>query len=235
VDGDVAGVVGVARDVTERMAHERRLKRQNERLDEFASVISHDLRNPLGVAEGHLELAREERDSQHLASIGDALERIDRIVEDVLWLARTGRDVGSTESVALRGAVAAAWAMTGDDRERAELVRRGDLGTVEADPDRLGQLLENLFRNAIEHGGEDVTVTVGPLEEGFYVEDDGPGIPPEDREDVFEAGYSTTAGGTGFGLNIVERVADAHGWAVRVTGGAGGGARFEVGGATRGA
>jgi len=75
-----------------------------------------------------------------------------------------------------------------------------------------------------------VTITVGATDEGFYVEDDGPGIPAEERESVFEGGYSTTADGTGFGLRIVEQVATAHGWEVRVTDGTGGGARFEVSG-----
>jgi signal transduction histidine kinase len=77
-----------------------------------------------------------------------------------------------------------------------------------------------------------VTVTVGELADcdGFYVADDGPGIPADERETVFESGYSTAADGTGFGLSIVEEIASAHGWAVRVTDSAEGGARFEVAG-----
>ncbi|KPN29215.1 sensory histidine kinase AtoS [Halolamina pelagica] len=89
------------------------------------------------------------------------------------------------------------------------------------------QLLENLIRNAVEHGGSDVTVTIGDLVDGFYVADDGPGIPEPDRANVFEAGYSTTQDGTGFGLNIVHEIASAHGWDVRVRDADGGGARFE--------
>ena len=79
-----------------------------------------------------------------------------------------------------------------------------------------------------EHGGADVTVTVGALDDGFYVADDGHGIPESMRETVFEAGYSTAEDGTGFGLRIVERVADAHGWTVDAAESEGGGARFEV-------
>ncbi len=75
------------------------------------------------------------------------------------------------------------------------------------------------MRNAVEHGGEDVTVTVGELDDGFYVEDDGPGIPENARDNVFDVGYSTTEDGTGFGLSIVKQVADAHGWTIRVTDG----------------
>ena len=80
----------------------------------------------------------------------------------------------------------------------------------------------------MEHGGEDVTVRIGELDGGFSVEDDGPGIPPEDREQIFDAGYSTTRDGTGFGLSIVQEIIEAHGWTVAVTEGADGGARFEI-------
>ncbi|WP_312621932.1 ATP-binding protein [Haloarcula sp. 1CSR25-25] len=100
--------------------------------------------------------------------------------------------------------------------------------TIRSDQSRLQQLLENLYRNAIEHGGDDVAVSVGALPDGFYIEDDGPGIPVDELEDVFDAGYSTTEDGTGFGLSIVQQIADAHGWDIRVTDGSDGGARFEV-------
>ena len=99
---------------------------------------------------------------------------------------------------------------------------------VQADGNRLHQLLENLFRNAVEHGGHDVTVTVGDLENGFFVEDDGPGIPVEHRDELFERGVSTSSEGMGFGLAIVEQIADAHGWEISVTVGDTGGARFEI-------
>jgi len=72
-----------------------------------------------------------------------------------------------------------------------------------------------------------VTITVGERADGFYLEDDGPGIPPEDRENLFDPGYSTVEDGVGFGLTIVETVAEGHGWDVRVTDGTSGGTRFE--------
>ena len=217
------------RDITELTERERALQRQRDRLDEFAGVVSHDLRNPLNVATGRLELAREECDSEHLDGIETALERIDRITEDVLWLAREGRDIGSRDAVRLRDAVDAAWELVADGTDRAELRYDDDLAsaTVEADGDRFQQLLENLLRNAIDHGGEDVTVTVGTTDRGFYLEDDGPGIPESRREDVFDGGYSTSDDGTGFGLRIVERIADAHGWDVRLGDGSDG-ARFDI-------
>ncbi|WP_247005333.1 PAS domain-containing sensor histidine kinase [Halorientalis litorea] len=221
-------------DITGRKEQETELRQQNEQLSQFASVVSHDLRNPLNVAIARLELAQQQSDNEHLDPMENALARMERIIDDVLWLAREGQDIGVTEPVALDDVVGAAWAIVADDADGAE-IRRPDagLGTIEADDDRLCQLLENLFRNAIEHGDGAVTVTVGPLADGFYVEDDGPGIPEAERADIFTAGYSTADGGTGFGLDIVQQVAEAHGWTVSVTDGDDGGARFEITGVQR--
>jgi len=73
-----------------------------------------------------------------------------------------------------------------------------------------------------------VTVRVGRYgERGIYVEDDGPGIPADKRDDVLEPGHSSRRGGTGFGLTIVKRIVEAHGWELSVTEGTDGGARFE--------
>jgi len=113
------------------------------------------------------------------------------------------------------------------ETDAATLVTDMD-GTVQADRSRLKQLFENLMRNAVEHGGEAVTVTVGELADGFYIEDTGLGIPAGEREAIFEAGYSTREDGTGFGLSIVKQIIDAHGWELHVMDGDEGGARFEI-------
>ena len=230
---DGFGHLWVYRDITDRKDRERALTQERDRLDEFAGVVSHDLRNPLNVAQGRLEFVQEECDSEHLDAIATALHRIERITEDVLWLAREGRAVGELTPIALERAIDDAWTLVTDDVASAELRYASDDGplpTIEADDDRLYQLLENLFRNALDHGGEDVVVTVGTVNDGFYIEDNGPGIPEAEREDVFNAGYSTKETGTGFGLNIVEQIAEAHGWEISVTEGADGGARFEISG-----
>ncbi|MFC6725167.1 sensor histidine kinase, partial [Halobium palmae] len=127
--------------------------------------------------------------------------------------------------VPLEDVVAAAWKTAGSTE--ATLRVDGDLGVVACDRSRLRELLENLFRNSLEHGGPDVTVTVRRTPGGFVVADDGPGIPADDRETVFEAGHSTNDEGTGFGLNIVRSVAEAHGWSVSLDESSGGGVRFE--------
>jgi len=103
--------------------------------------------------------------------------------------------------------------------------------TLFADAGRLKRILGNLLRNAAEHGGG--RVVVGDLPDGFYVEDDGPGIPEDRRDAVFESGYSTSGAGTGFGLAIVQSIAEAHGWEVTLTTSASGGARFEFTGVER--
>ena len=219
-DDTFNGTAGVIRDIDER-------KEREQRLSEFASVVSHDLRNPLNVVQGRLELARETGDVSHLDDAAEAAGRMERLIEDLLTLARQGEIVGTIDQVELAAAAEAAWA-TVDTFEGS--LRVDAPGTVEADPARLRELLENLFHNAVEHGAADergVTVTVGSLDDGFYVADDGPGIPPEEREDVFERGYTTTDGGTGFGLAIVADIAAAHGWSVELTESDGGGARFE--------
>jgi PAS domain S-box-containing protein len=230
----LAGTLVTALDEIERTeqlrGRERELRRQNERLEKFASVVSHDLRNPLTVAEGHLELARAECDSESLEGVARAHERMDTLIDDVLTLAREGNQVNDVGTVDLAETVESCWATvaTGD----ANLVLEAE-GTVRADPSRLQRLLENLVRNAVEHGGADVCITVGDLADGFYVADDGPGIPAAERDRAFDVGHSTSADGTGFGLSIVQEIAEAHGWSVHVVDGAEGGARIEVTGVTR--
>ncbi|MFW6458824.1 MAG: sensor histidine kinase [Halodesulfurarchaeum sp.] len=219
------GTLIVLREITERKARERKLQQQNERLEQFASVISHDLRNPLNVAQGRINLAREAGDSEHLDTAMDGIERSLEMIEDLLALARGGQDIGDLNRVDMSELVEECW--TTVQTQEATLVSDGSL-TVWADRSRLRQLLENLFRNAVEHGGNAVTVRLGYLENGFFVADDGPGIPPEERESVFGFGYSKRETGTGFGLAIVKQVVDAHGWDIRITEGADGGSRFEI-------
>ncbi|MWV65537.1 GAF domain-containing protein [Halorubrum sp. JWXQ-INN 858] len=204
------------------------LEAQNARLERFADVLSHDLRSPLTVAQGRLELARETSPAaaEHHDAIARAHGRMGALIDDLLTLARDGEEVTETESVALGALLERCWDTV--ETGAAELRIRTER-TVVADPNRLRQLFENLIRNAVEHGGEGITLTVGDLSDGdgFYVADDGPGIPSAERSKVFEFGYTTTRGGTGFGLSIVMRIAEAHGWSVTATESVDGGTRFE--------
>jgi len=221
------GRVVTFRDVTSTVQRERQLVDANDSLEEFGEIVSHDVQGPLMELRGSADLALASDDPDHVEHVLHGIDRMETLVEDVLELAQNGRRIDETSIVSLDAVAAAAWrsVWTAD----AELVVEDD-PRIHADPDRLQQLLENLFRNSVEHGGEAVQVTVGSLDgdDGFYVADDGPGIPPADRERVFERGVSGTEGGTGLGLGIVQQIVDAHGWSVRVTAATDGGARFEV-------
>ncbi|GAB7093309.1 PAS domain S-box protein [Halolamina litorea] len=226
---DASEVVVVARDITTQRQYERRLEAQNERLDEFASMVSHDLRNPLNVVQGRLELIESVADDpdavrEHVAAAGSATGRMNDLIEDLLTVARTDERSLTVAPVGLQTAAERAWSSVSEPE--ASLEADTD-ARVRADSGELIRLLENLFRNAVEHVGRDVSVTVEALEDGFAVEDDGSGIPATRHDLVFESGYSTAETGTGYGLDIVERVAEAHGWSVAL-GDGDAGARFEV-------
>ena len=280
--GDIVGYLFPA---GERVERRRQLEQQRERLDEFASVVSHDLRNPLSVAVGNIELARDFEGAaadDRLDRAHDALEYMNDLISDLLTLAREGQSVEETSAAELDAVVERAWRTAGD-ASRAALVVDDPLPTVDCDRCCLRQALENLFRNAIEHGADDtdaapsdsgavpsdnsrstgiaddiapgtfsvetsqsdeteqretpdrertdgepsVRIFVRALSDGFYIADDGPGIDPDERERVFEPGHTTDDDGTGFGLAIVERIAETHGWEVSVTESRTGGARFE--------
>jgi PAS domain S-box-containing protein len=241
------GRVVLFRDITEQEQRKRQLEQQktklelqNERLEDFAGIVSHDLRNPINVVQGRIELAREDPEDEHFDSMEESLERMEAIIDDVLTMARQGQTVEETEPVDLATLCADAW----DNVDtKAATINIATERTVAGDRNRLLQVFENLFRNSVEHGstssrpeagdavdhgGDDVTVAIGDLEDGFYVEDDGPGIPEDDRDDVLEKGYTTAQDGTGFGLSIVKTAIEAHGWEIAVTEGIDGGARFEI-------
>jgi signal transduction histidine kinase len=259
-------------DVTEGERRRRDLATTVVRLERIASVVSHDLRNPLEVAKIRLEAAQDTGDAVHFEKLEGALDRIEHLVRDVLTIG--GGDVDPTGTVAIRDVAEAAWETV--DTADATLVTAASLPTVRGDADHLQRLFENLFRNAVEHGstgnraaerpgdraehgsassrvtpddsvehgstgtrtarqsgdatergGRAVTVRVEPLENGFRVDDDGPGIPPELHDRAFEAGTSTVSGNRGLGLSIVSQVARDHGWDVSLAGDTDGGARFE--------
>jgi K+-sensing histidine kinase KdpD len=197
-----------------------------ERLEEFASVLSHDIRGPLTVAIGRIEIAREQHDGEHLREADEALERMDALISDVLAMAQQGQRIESTDEVELSRIATDCWETVASDR--ASLTVEGELHFRAAE-DRVRRVFESLYRNATEHGGETVTVRVGPLADGdgFYVEDNGPGIPEDEREAVRRATYTTGDGNLGLGLAIVESITTAHDWDLTVTESATGGTRFE--------
>jgi PAS domain S-box-containing protein len=254
---NVAGYA-IYTDITERQERERELRRQNERLEEFANIVSHDLRNPLSIATGYLDLAAESGDPEAFDRVAEAHDRMDRLIEDLLSLARKGQVVGEMRPLDVATVATQAWA--GVETGRASLELPESL-PADGDEGRLIELFENLFRNSVEHGstsrrggaddsvehgstssrpgaddavGAGLTVRVEALgepdggTEGFAVEDDGAGIPAERRESILVPGETTSDAGIGYGLSIVNRIVEAHGWSLSVTDGADGGARFEI-------
>jgi PAS domain S-box-containing protein len=198
-------------DVTEQRVREAELEAKNAELEAFASIVAHDLRNPLAVANGFTELARETGELEHLERVERAHERMSTLISDLLLLARKGRAIGEKTDVDVARTARMAWESL--DTDGATCAVNPDIGTVLADSGRLVQLFENVFRNSVEHGGEDVTIRVEPLdgEPGFYVEDDGPGVPKTRLESLLRGGDDG-----GLGLKIVSAIAEGHGWTVDV-------------------
>jgi signal transduction histidine kinase len=247
-DDDTSGRLVLLRDVTELQRKRTELDRENERLERVADTISHDLRNPLSVADGYLDLAEERGDPEDFERVRNALDRMDDIIDGTLRLARTGLSDPDVRDVALADVVERAWANVpteaaelvvdggvGDSAARSSAPRSDAVHVVRADPDQLESLLENVFRNAVEHGARSdagdapaITVTVGATPKGFFVADDGRGIPERDRGDVFERGFTTSDSGTGLGLAIVLDMAEAHGWQAALSDSDEGGARLDV-------
>lgn len=246
-EGNVVYAVATLEDITAMNQRQRELAAKNRQLESLASVLSHDLRNPLAIARGYTDLAQETGDLSLLEKVDVAHDRMEELVDSLLLLARRGHAIGPKEPVALVTSAYAAWESV--ETGAASFDVGTDLETVVADRIRLQQLFENLIRNAVEHGtsstqtgreeladvvghGDDeeaVTITVRPLTatEGFSVEDDGPGIPeltsPRKLADYLEQSDDTK----GLGLKIVHAIADAHGWTTTIGPGMDGGLRFE--------
>lgn len=237
-DGEIIGVVGYAKDVSKRMQYKKRFEEERRRFDKFASYVSHDLRTPLQIIIGALERARE-GDEESFDRIERATDRISEIIDDLNTLSKGDQDatsfseevldaldigVSTTEMPELLESV---WQL--DSPETPTLEVDVPEGTkIVAETETVRPLIENLLKNAVDHAGPDVSVRVGTMPRGFYVADDGPGIPPEERDRVFEEGYTTAEDGSGTGLTIVNETVDQQDWDLTVTESESGGARFEI-------
>lgn len=226
---EIGGYVVSSRDITERKEYECELEQERDRLERFASILSHDLRNPLNVAQGQLGFAQEECESEHLAAVARAHDRIEALIDGILAVTYEGAAEPQVDAVDLRTMGEACWQNV--ETKAATLTIEADQRLL-ADESQCQRILENLMRNAAEHGGDAVTVTIGTLEDGFYVEDDGRGLPHDAPETLLEDGFSTKEGGTGLGLSIVREIVESHEWQLRIQEGDDGGVRFEIRGVT---
>lgn len=214
---ELGAVIGFAIWRTERES--------NDHPPSFVENLVHELRSPLGIAMAHLDIGRERDDPESFERVAAALEQMETLIDDLSSFTplegievTTERDLAETADEA--------WADIEEDAPELEIE---DSTSVSADHDLLERLLSNLFRNAVEHAGPDVTVRIGTTEDGFYIEDNGSGIPETEQDQVFERGY-TNGGGLGIGLSLVEEIVDAHGWSIQLVESSAGGARFEVSG-----
>ena len=226
-------------------------------VDQVSSVISHDLRNPLDVAKAHLRAAQETGDDEHFDTVANAHDRMEQIIRDVLTITRDRTAVDPSDDVSIETAAEAAWESVDTEQATLEVTDTLPTVTADADRLRrlFENLFRNSVEHgstgsrpqagdSVEHGSDvddqpveqeevahskgEVSITVGAMEDGFYVADDGPGIPPEEQHRVFEAGYSTRGDGTGLGLAIADRIVAAHDWELTLTTASNGGARFEI-------
>ncbi|NLV10529.1 PAS domain-containing protein [Halomicrobium mukohataei] len=223
--GELRGVVGWARDVSEWERERREMQRRIDQLERFTGFVTHDLRSPLQVADGYLELARA-GDQAALDRVENANRRMQELISDFETLVGGAHD-GDPHYTRLADMARDVWAVVA--RESSTLrIDLPDETIVNAERSALRPILENLFTNAIDHGGSDVTVWLGALADGFYVADDGPGIPEAERAKVFEAGFTTAEDGTGTGLAIVADAADRLNWEVGVEASRAGGAKIAL-------
>jgi len=211
---------------------ERALAREQERAaqlreldqmkDRFLSAASHELRTPITICRGHLEVLADEADAREVGTVKtmciSELALMGRLVDDLATLAwADNQALLKVESLPLdrflRDMAAKAQAILGD---RARVVSGIGGATLHADPQRLAQALVNLLQNAADHGKGDgpvcLRLSAGPANWCFEVADDGGGLPPGDEQVIFEP-FSTgsSRGGMGLGLAIVRAIARAHG------------------------
>lgn len=226
-----------------------RLEEAFRRQREFVADASHELRTPITVIRGQLEVlaaapdpsAEDVRRVERL--VAQEIARISRLVDDMLVLAQLDRaDFLHPQTIEVQSFVRELWEGAKLMAERSFELGDVPAGTLRADPDRLAQALRNLFRNAVEHTtAPDGLVRLeaepeGPASLRFAVVDDGPGIPTAERERVFERFHridrsrARARGGTGLGLSIVREIAWAHGGDAVARGRAAGqpGARVEL-------
>ena len=241
----IEGVLVNVRDISTRKQREQelaetttQLRYKNKQLERLAGIVSHDLQTPLSTAEKLTLLLRADLGEvdpaveQSLADLEATHQRLREFADHLPRLARESTDVEGATTCDLQTIAESAWGVveTGSLDLQIESSCR-----LSADSSRLQRVFENLFQNTVTHGVEAVdgdseaatTVSVGSTDDGFYIEDDGPGILPEQRSELFEYGMGTGSG-SGFGLAIVRTIVEAHGWTVRVVDGDSGGARFEV-------
>jgi signal transduction histidine kinase len=238
-DAALARAVAAERELER---HARELERSNRELDEFAAIASHDLSAPLVTISGFLTLLDERFGERVDAEAAEFVryaqseaQRMQRLIADLLEYSRVGRAGIAPDEVDLTALTRETLAglRAAIDEAGAEIVI-DPLPVVRADPRALGRVLQNLVSNAVKFAGDArpvVHVTARPLDHAWEIAviDNGIGVDPEEREQIFEMfhrpGVDGVAG-TGLGLAICERIVERHGGRIWVDAAPGGGSAF---------
>ncbi len=250
--GRVVGLSAVERDITERKRHDAQLRRLNAELqaksaemEQFAYIVSHDLKSPLVTMLGFVGLLREDLGenvrpevTDGLNRIGGAATRMSQLIDDLLELSRVGRVKDESRPVDLETLVDQLRQDLAEEFHRvgAELIVERPLAAVHADPRRLQQVLQNLLTNAVKYGctraEPKIWVSAEQRAGGtrIGVRDNGPGINAAHHERIFRLFEQAEPGqgGTGVGLALIAKIVQAHGGRCGVDSSPGNGAAFWV-------
>ena len=214
-DGEVMGLLGATRRITERKRAEQELRRKTERLDSFADVVANDIRQPLSEAQRRARQVDDpDADDAHVEAAREAIQRAGAVVDDVLALSRDGELSLDPEPVSLREVVDDAWNRVADDGDALAAPEDVEL---RADRPHLRRAFENLFRRGV------APAAVEAIDEGFAVElagwtDTSRERPTGGDPQTAEAGRRSD--GAGLELGLVEEIVTGHGWSIRAAGGA---------------
>ncbi len=250
-DGDGGPYLSMVMDITDRKRAEEHLnhyaeelERSNQDLEQFASVVSHDLQEPLRMVKSYVSLLERrckqdlDQDAQEFIAFAvDGVERMEALIRDLLAYSRVGTQGGEMEPVAVEDVLAEALAdLSMSIEEAGASIEHEDLPKVRADPAQLRQLLQNLVGNAVKYHGEQppvVEISATPMGDRWElaVSDNGKGIPEQDQERIFEIFQRGDAGrsevsGTGIGLAVCRRIVERHGGEITVDSAPGKGSTF---------
>ncbi len=217
-----------------------RLERAVQSQRDFVSDAGHELRTPITIVRGHLELMTDDPDDRRetLALVTDELDRMSRLVDDLLLLAKAERgDFLQCRPVDTAELLPAVLAKVSALAPRTWTLGRSDAARIDGDPQRLTQALTQLAQNATQHTDDRSAITLGCSYGGGYarlwVRDDGEGIEIEDQARIFErfsraAAARRRSDGSGLGLSIVQAIAEAHGGRVELDSRPGHGSTFTL-------
>ncbi len=210
------------------------LDTKRDHVEEFVGIISHELRAPVQKANSGLDLIESDCDSKYIDEVRETLGRMENLLDELISIVKYGDTLEETTAIELETIVDETW----PNATNATLSIDSSLPRIEAEESRLRQIFENLFRNANEEISGEAHIRIGCIDDtghtesaettAIYVSDNGPGVPPEKREKVFEYGYTESETGTGLGLAIVDRIVASFGWEIALTDSQEGGARFEI-------